>query len=114
MKTMMKMKAIMLLAMISFFALNASAQKTDEAQILFNVKMTCKSCVKKIENHFGPMRGVKKVTCSIPNQTVDIVYSTKRLDEAKLIAEFKKIELDATPVLKESCTDTDKCSNKHE
>ena len=96
---MINLKTVMLMAIISLFANNASAQKADEAQVLFNVKLVCKNCVKKIENHFGPMRGVKKVKCSIPDQTVEIVYSTKRLDEAKLIAEFKKIDLDATPII---------------
>ncbi len=113
MKTMMKVKAIMLLAMISFFALNVSAQKADEAKVLFSVKIDCQSCVKKIENHFGPMRGVKKVKCNKQDQTVEIVYSTKRLDEAKLIAEFKKLELEATPVLEESCTEVKKCCDGH-
>ena len=113
MKTMMKMKAIMLLAMISLFALNASAQKADEAQVLFSVKIDCKSCVKKIENHFGPMRGVKKVKCNMEKQTVEIVYSTKRLDEAKLAEEFKKLDLEAAPVLEESCTEVKKCCGGH-
>lgn len=113
MKTMMNFKVIMLMAMVSLFTLNVSAQKADETQILFSVKVDCKSCVKKIENHFGPMRGVKKVKVSLPDQTVDIVYSTKRLDEAKLIAEFKKIELDAKPIKVETCTETKKCCGGH-
>ena len=113
MKKVMNLKIMMLLAMISFFALNASAQKSDEAQVIFKVELDCKSCVKKIENHFGPMRGEKKVKCSIPDQTVEIVYSTKRLDEAKLIAEFKKLELDAKPIIEESCTEVKKCCGGH-
>ncbi len=113
MKTMMNLKAIMLLAMISFFALNLSAQHADEAQVLFSVKIDCKSCVKKIENHFGPMRGVKKVKVNMPDQTVNIVYSTKRLDEAKLIAEFKKLDLEATPIVEKPCGAKKTCCPGH-
>ena len=105
MKTILNFKVIVLMAMVSLFALNVSAQNADEAKVLFSVKLDCKSCVKKVENHFGPMRGVKKVVCSIPDQTVEIVYSTKRLDEAKLIAEFKKRELEAKPIWKSTGTE---------
>ena len=38
MKKVMNLKIMMLLAMISFFALNASAQKSDEAQVIFKVE----------------------------------------------------------------------------
>ncbi len=113
MKTMMNFKVFVLMAMVSLFAFNASAQNADEAKVLFSVKLDCRSCVKKVENHFGPMRGVKKVKCSIPDQTVDITYSTKRLDEAKLIAEFKKLELEATPVAEKPCVEEQKCCGGH-
>ena len=84
MKTMMNYKTIMLLFMVSLFSLTVAAQNADEAKTVFSVKIDCKSCVKKIENHFGPMRGIKKVKCSIPDQNVELVYSTKTMDVSKL------------------------------
>ena len=64
MKTILNFKVIVLMAMVSLFALNASAQNADEAKVLFSVKLDCKSCVKKVENHFGPMRGeIGRASC---------------------------------------------------
>ena len=86
-------KAIMLLFMVSLFSMTLAAQeqKAEEVTVTYNVHLDCKSCVKKVENHFGPMRGIKKVKCSLENQTVELTYSTKRWDNEKIVAEFKKL-----------------------
>lgn len=96
---MKNLKTVMLLFMVTLFSTNLLAQETpEEVTTTYMVKLDCKSCVKKVENHFGPMRGIKKVKCSIENQTVQITYSTKRWDNEKIVAQFKTLELDAKPV----------------
>ena len=93
-------KTMMLLLMVTLFSSTLVAQETpEEMTTTYMVTLDCKSCVKKIENHFGPMRGIKKVKCSLENQTVQITYSTKRWVNEKIVAQFKKLELDAKPAV---------------
>ena len=113
MKTMMNYKAIMLMFMVSLFSMTLVAQQPEEVTTVFSVTLDCKSFVKKIENHFGPMRGIKKVKCNLQDQTVQLTYSTKRWNVEKIVAEFKKLELDAKPF--EACLETPKkaCCGGH-
>ena len=108
MKTMKNFKAIMLLFMVSLFSMTLAAQeqKAEEVTVTYSVHLDCKSCVKKVENHFGPMRGIKKVKCNLQDQTVQLTYSTKRWNVAKIVAEFKKLELDVKPFY--ACLETPK------
>ena len=100
MNTMKNFKSNMLLLRVTLFYSTLVAPETPRGMTTsYMVTLDCKSCVKKMENHLGPMRGIKKVKCSLENQTVQITYSTKRWDNEKIVAQFKKLELDAKPAV---------------
>ena len=91
-------KNILLLVVVLFSMAVSANTNSDELATLYKFTLNCKSFVRKIENHFLPMRGLKKVDCNIENQTVQITYSAKRWDSEKIVAQFKKLELDVKPM----------------
>lgn len=53
--------------------------------------MHCNNCEKKIKQHIRFVKGTKKITTSVPNQTVTIVFDNSKSNYNDYVAAFKKI-----------------------
>lgn len=109
---------MMLCAMFTFslvYAQDTKKEKKNKKEtVTFYIKdMDCDHCVKKIEKNLAFEKGVTKLNCDLPTQTVDVTYHTDKTTEGKLIAAFKKIEMDAV-VKKEGAGDRTKEKRSHQ
>ena len=82
-------------------ALNLSAQtKSDTLVVTTQPQMHCQSCENKIKSNIRFVKGTKKITTSVPKQTVTIVYDNRKAEYADFVAAFKKIGYEVKKVEK--------------
>ena len=75
-----------------------SADKKKETVTFYVADMDCASCIKKIEKNISFEKGVTDLKCDMSTQTAAVTYRTDKTSATKLIAAFKKIGMNATPV----------------
>lgn len=89
---------ITLCALFSFAQVNAqdTVKKDKKETITLLVEgMDCANCVKKIEKNIAFEKGVTDLKCDLATKTATVTYRTDRTDEAKVLAAFKKIGMEA-------------------
>lgn len=91
------MKRILNLLML-VIAIAVSASAADNVAVFtVNPGMSCQNCELKIKNNLRHEAGVKKITTSLQNQTVTVVYDAARTSQEALVKAFKKIGYAAAP-----------------
>ncbi len=87
------MKKFLSLAALAFCSLTASAGNApaDTLVVTTNPVMHCEGCENRIKSNIRFVKGTKKIITSVPNQTVTIVYDSKKSKYDDFVAAFKKI-----------------------
>ena len=95
------MKRFLLLvicAMCAFSVVSAQTTKkkdTKETTKFLVTDMDCENCVKKVEKNISFEKGVTDLKCDLKTKTVEVTYNSDKTTEKKLIAAFKKINMNA-------------------
>jgi len=78
----------------------APAQKTEISisvapakteTVVFDTKMSCNNCVKKIKENIAFEKGVKDLEVSLEKQTITVTYDPSKTNPEKLAAAIKKL-----------------------
>lgn len=86
---------LMLATAVSF------AKDIKTVQLTTNPQMHCENCEKKIKGNLRFEKGVKKISTSIPEQTITIEYDADKTSVEKLIKAFPKFGYKASEVKKD-------------
>lgn len=70
-------------------SISAAPAKTET--VVFNTRMSCNNCVKKIRENISFEKGVKGLEISLEKQTITVTYDPKKTDAEKLAAAIKKL-----------------------
>lgn len=70
-------------------------KKKDIRKVVFLVSLHCEKCVEKINGNIAFERGVRNMTVSLENQTVEIEYDAARTSVEKLTVALKKLGYEA-------------------
>lgn len=97
------MKRVILIMLCALFTVSLTyaqdTKKDKKETVTFLLDgMDCANCVKKVEKNIAFEKGVTDLKCDLPTRTAEVTYRTDKTDEAKLVAAFKKIGMDATAV----------------
>ena len=65
--------------------------KSDTLVVTTTPAMHCEGCENKIKKNIRFVKGTKKIETSVPNQTVTIVYDSRKTTYADYESAFKKI-----------------------
>ena len=100
---MKRLLVALICAVFTFATAFAQDAKKDEKNkketVTFFVKgMDCQNCVKKIEKNISFEKGVTDLKCDLTTRTAKVTYKADKTSKTKLIAAFKKIGMEATPV----------------
>ena len=96
------MKKLILSAMVGAAMMSASANcnaarigngatTTDTLIVTPTPQMHCENCEKRIKNNIRFVKGTKKITTSVPNQTVTIIYDNTKATKEDYEKAFKSI-----------------------
>ena len=86
------MKKNLLAALMLVAAGNAFAKApADTLVVTTQPQMHCQNCEKKIKSNIRFVKGTKKISTSVDEQKVTIVYDSKKADYNDFVAAFKKI-----------------------
>lgn len=87
------MKKIILGTFLTVATLNVSAKDTaaDTLTVTTTPQMHCSGCESKIKQNIRFVKGVKRITTSVADQKVTIVYDPKKSTYDDFVAAFKKI-----------------------
>lgn len=92
------MKKIFLLGMLLSVSLSgmsaeneAKGARLDTLVVTTQPVMHCMKCENKIKSNVRFVKGTKSIETSVPNQTVTIVYDTKKASVADYEKEFGRI-----------------------
>jgi len=92
------------LAIAAIIAISGSvlAKEAADSTVVFTVqpKMSCANCEKKIKTNLRFEKGIKSIATSVPEQTVTIVFNTKKTNIEAITKGFAKIGYKATPKAK--------------
>lgn len=95
------MNKLIFTALLAVTSQGALAQaKADTLVVTTTPKMHCANCEKKIKGNIRFVKGMKKIETSVPNQTVTLVYDSRKANFNDFIAAFKKIGFDIQKVEK--------------
>lgn len=76
--------------------------KKEKETVVFNVKMHCGNCEKKIKDNIRFEKGVTKISTNLKENTVSIEFKTAQTSECKLASALE--DLGYKPVQKEKKT----------
>ena len=86
------MKKNILAAFMLVAAGNAFAKTSaDTLVVTTQPQMHCQNCEMKIKSNIRFVKGTKKISTSVDEQKVTIVYDSKKADYDDFVADFKKI-----------------------
>lgn len=86
------MKKNLLAALMLVAAGNAFAKApADTLVVTTQPQMHCQNCEKKIKSNIRFVKGTKKISTSVDEQKVTIVYDSKKANYNDFVAAFKKI-----------------------
>ncbi len=85
------MKKLFFLAAMAITSLGLSAGPVDTLVVTTTPAMHCEGCENRIKSNIRFVKGTKKITTSVPKQTVTIVYDKKKTKFEDFVAAFKKI-----------------------
>ena len=86
------MKKNLLVAFMLVAAGNAFAKTSaDTLVVTTHPPMHCQNCEKKIKSNIRFVKGTKKISTSVDEQKVTIVYDSKKANYNDFVAAFKKI-----------------------
>ena len=86
------MKKNLLMAFMLMLAGNSFAQTAaDTLVVTTQPQMHCQNCEKKIKSNIRFVKGTKKISTSVDEQKVTIVYDSKKANYNDFVAAFKKI-----------------------
>ncbi|MBO7499199.1 MAG: cation transporter [Bacteroidaceae bacterium] len=95
------MKKTILLFGLMLTSVVIFAKDIKTVQLTTNPQMHCENCEKKIKGNLRFEKGVKKISTSIPEQTVTIEYDADKTSVEKLIKAFPKFDYKASEVKKD-------------
>ena len=77
---------ILSLITLSLTAITADARekKSKYGEVTFNTEIDCHNCVKKLEANLPFEKGVKDLKIDFDAQTIYLIYTLSKTDEAKL------------------------------
>ena len=109
-KKIMKLKTILLsLVLILGVGVFAAPKENTKKTAVFYVSIHCQGCVDKIEKNIPFEAGVKDLVVDAKEQSVKIVYDSRKTDVEKLKNAFEKIGKPVSRVVEQSDnTDTSK------
>ena len=82
-------------AFIAMLSLTAFAQtKADTLVVTTTPEMHCEGCENKIKKNIRFVKGTKKIETSVPQQSVTIIYDSRKATYADFETAFKKIGFD--------------------
>ena len=82
-------------AFIAMLSLSAFAQtKADTLVVTTTPEMHCEGCENKIKKNIRFVKGTKKIETSVPQQSVTIIYDSRKATYADFETAFKKIGFD--------------------
>lgn len=61
------------------------------ATVVFSTKLSCKNCVKKVNENIAFEKGVKALDVSLEKQQVKITYDKRKTNEENLAAAMRKL-----------------------
>jgi len=73
---------------------SAGAKKTEK--VVFDTKLHCEKCVKKVVENISYVKGVKDLDVSLKEQKITVTFDPEKTDAAKLSSEIKKLGYPAT------------------
>lgn len=80
--------------------LDATAQRTPKfTETTFASSVKCGMCKKTIESNLGKESGIKEVDVDLKQNTVKVVYRTKKFSKADIQEKISKIGYDADEVV---------------
>lgn len=87
------MKKLFFLAFMALGTLTVSAadKTVDTLVVTTTPEMHCEGCENKIKSNIRFVKGTKKITTSVPDQTVTIIYNNNKATYEDFVAAFKKI-----------------------
>lgn len=86
------MKKNLLMAFMLMLAGNSFAQTaTDTLVVTTQPQMHCQNCEKKIKSNIRFVKGTKKISTSVKDQKVTIVYDGRKAKYNDYVEAFKKI-----------------------
>ena len=86
------MKKNILIAFMLVVAGNTFAKTSaDTLVVTTQPQMYCQNCEKKIKSNIRFVKGTKKISTSVDEQKVTIVYDSKKANYDDFVAAFKKI-----------------------
>lgn len=95
------MKKILLAASFAIFGLSAAAKSNgndlDTLVVTTNPQMHCANCEKRIKQNIRFVPGTKKITTSIPDQQITIIYDPRKATPADYTAAFSSLGYQITP-----------------
>ena len=91
------MKKNFLMAFMLMLAGNSFAQTaTDTLVVTTQPQMHCQNCEKKIKSNIRFVKGTKKISTSVDDQKVTIVYDGRKAKYDDYVEAFKKIGYEIT------------------
>jgi len=91
-KIIMKMKRIitaLAIAICSALVCSAAVKKTETA--IFQTKLHCENCVKKVKENISYVKGVKDLDVSLKEQKITVTFDPEKTNADKLASEIKKL-----------------------
>lgn len=73
----------------SEISISAAPAKTET--VVFDTKMSCNNCVKKIKENISFEKGVKGLEVSLEKQKITVTYDPAKTNPEKLAAAIKKL-----------------------
>lgn len=85
-------KILTIIAFAATMVGGAQAQtKSDTLVVTPTPRMHCQNCENKIKQNIRFVKGTKKITTSVPEQTVTIIYDGRKTRYEDYVAAFRKI-----------------------
>lgn len=95
------MKKLLLAASFALLALTAAAKSNDNnldtLVVTTTPQMHCANCENRIKKNIRFVPGTKKITTSVPDQQVIIIYDPRKATPADYTAAFAKLGYQITP-----------------
>lgn len=88
---------LMALATTGVAAKDGNKAKNDTLRLTTTPQMHCAGCENKIKENIRFVKGVKKIETSVPQQTVTIVYDSRKATMADFTTAFSKIGYEIKP-----------------
>lgn len=98
MKTMLKMWALCLFALVCCANVDAKNDKKKEAEVTFSVAIDCEGCKAKLEAKLPFVKGVKDLKVDLASQTVWFKYQVSKTDVQALEAAIEKLGYEAEEI----------------